>query len=416
MFFDTLNKSIKLLSKKEKVDFLYIVILAIGMAVFEVTGVASVLPFLSVLSDPELISANAYLSWLYDWTGLQDITNFLLFLGGVAVFVLILAACVRTFGQYVLIRYAQMRRHSIGSRLLGSYLGQPYEFFLNRHSGELAKGVISEVEQVVNEVYTPMTILVSQSFTLLFLICLLVFVDPAVALISGIVLIVIYSTIFLGVRGVISDIGEKKIVANQKRFEATTETLGGIKEIKLLNREEDYLKKFETPSGQLAHYVSLGQVLSQVPKYFIEALAFGGILIISLVLLIRFGGHESNALSQILPLLGLYAFAGYRLLPSGQGIYQAITQIRFGSAAINNLLKDLESSSVQVNKFADFSRRFELKHQIRIESISYSYPNTKFPQAISHNPKTIGPRVLKYRRVSYSQISTKRMDMNLGSK
>ena len=130
--------------------------------------------------------------------------------------------------------------------------------------------------------------------------------------------------IFFLIKAFQSRIGKAQIDRNQRRFEATTEVLGGIKVIKLMGKENMYLQRFIRPSYDMAYYISINQVLAQIPKFTIEALAFGGILFLSLILMVRYGGHEANALGQVLPLLALYAFAGYRLLPAIQSIYFSI--------------------------------------------------------------------------------------------
>ena len=107
------RKSISLLSVREKTRGVIVLILAIIMALFEVAGVASVLPFLSVLANPSLVESNELLNFLYTVSGISTVENFLFFLGFGAVAILIIAAVVRTLGQYALTRFAQMRRQGL---------------------------------------------------------------------------------------------------------------------------------------------------------------------------------------------------------------------------------------------------------------------------------------------------------------
>jgi len=346
------------------------------MALFEVVGVASVLPFLSVLANPSLIESNEFLNFLYKVSGISTVENFLFFLGSGAVVIIITAAVVRTIGQYALTRFAQMRRHSLASKLLTHYLSQPYSYFLNRHSSDLSKIILSEVDQVINGVFQPSAIMVGQIFTLIALMSLIFLVDPIVAMIASLVLVSVYGLIFLNIQSFLKRIGQNQIIANKERFEAIAEALGGIKDIKLLGREMHYIEKFNDPSLRMAKTISVSQVAGQIPKFTIEAIAFGGILLLSLVLLYRYGGHEQNALGQVLPLLGLYAFAGYRLIPSVQLVYFAMTQVKFFSSAIDNIYNDLKNyDSKSIAKDNNSLSKIAFNSSIEFKSIFYSYPN-----------------------------------------
>ena len=160
-----LNKSLALLTPKEKIRGLIVLFLAVIMALFEVVGVASVVPFLTILANPALVNENVILFNLYNFFEFNEINDFLVFLGTCAFLLIIIASVVRTIGQYALTRFAQMRRHSLASRLLKRYIYKNYTFFLTRNSSELSKIILSEVDQVINGVFQPSAIMVGQIFT-----------------------------------------------------------------------------------------------------------------------------------------------------------------------------------------------------------------------------------------------------------
>ena len=132
--------------------------------------------------------------------------------------------------------------------------------------------------------------------------------------------------VFLAVRHELVRIGRERVTANKERFKSANELFGAIKDIKLLNRESEFIQTFSVPSRQLARHMALAAVVGQVPRFALEIVAFGGVLAIAVYLLARGGG-----LQQVIPMLGLYVFAGYRLMPSLQQIFHALAQ--FGSAA-----------------------------------------------------------------------------------
>ena len=172
------------------------------MAFLDLLGVVSILPFMAVLANPELVQTNALLN-----TGFTasrrigiDTTEWFLFALGVLVFVLLITSLAfKALTTYVQIRFALMREFSIGKRLVEGYLHQPYSWFLNRHSADLGKTILSEVNAVVGGVLTPLMNLIAQCTVALSLLILLIIADPILALSIGVVLGLAYGAIFAGV-------------------------------------------------------------------------------------------------------------------------------------------------------------------------------------------------------------------------
>jgi ABC-type multidrug transport system fused ATPase/permease subunit len=376
-FMNIFQKSIALLTRREQKRGMLVCVIVMCMALFEVVSVASIVPFLSILANPQMIQENAILASIYSYLGFSSTFSFLLFLGIAAFCLLLTAAAVRSLGYYALMTFTQMRRHSIGARLLQTYLRQPYEYYLNRHTSDLSKGILSEVDIVINSVFIPIANMLAYGFTLIAIVALLILVDPLVAIFSGVILTGVYGLIFVGVRSYLSRIGVLRANANTERFEATTEALAGIKDIKLLGREHAYLTRFTGPSRQVAHLMAVSSVLSHVPKYIVEAVAFGGILLLSILLMLRHGGHDAEALRRVLPLLGLYAFAGYRMIPAVHAIYACSANLRFGAAALDGLYADLCDNDDLPQLQLTTAPALPITRKIELNALSYSYPNSE---------------------------------------
>jgi len=366
-------KAITLLTKPEKLRGLVVLLLAIFMGLFEVIGVASVVPFLTILANPEIINQNSILNFIYKYIGFNNANDFLIFLGFAAFLLIIVASIIRTVGQYALTRFAQMRRHSLASRLLKIYIFKPFVFFLNRNTSDLSKIILSEVDQVINGVFQPGAIMVGQVFTVLAIVIFLFVVDPIVCLIAASLLGSIYLLIYLLIQSYLKKIGKNQIEFNKMRFEATQEAFGAIKEIKLYAKERAYLSRFDYPSIRMASTISTGTVMGQIPKFTIEAFAFGGILALSMFLMNKYGGYSSNALGSVLPLLGLYAFAGYRLIPAMQIIYFSLTQVKFFSPAIDNIYKDLFQDEKEISHFKNNDEEITFNSTLELKKMSYCY-------------------------------------------
>lgn len=351
--------------------------LVVVMAALDTAGVASVMPFLGVLGNPQIVDSNLILASIYEALGFSSVDSFLLALGAMAFVLILFAAFFRTVTHFAMNRFIEMRRHSIGERLLETYLRQPYAFFLDRHSGDMATSILSEVDQLVGNVLRPGLLMVAHIIVLLALVALLTVVDPLLAAIVAGVLAVLYGAIFISVQGLLGRIGWARLQANKERFEAASEALGGIKDIKLLGREHAYLARFSGPSLRHSKYQATNQTLSQVPKFLLEAVAFGGILSMALVLLALHGGTTSSALGQVLPLLGLYAFAGYRMLPAAQYIYEGFARLRFGAAAVDGVYNDLHGRAHLMEIRGQAPAPMRPRKCITLDHMSFSYPNAR---------------------------------------
>lgn len=358
----------RLLTPKERVRGILVTGLMLLFACVDAAGVASIMPFLAVLGDPTLVASNPVLSRVYRTGEFESIQSFQMFLGAAAFCVVIASAALRVITTYVSNRYIQMRRYSLGERLMEGYLDQPYEFFLHRNSADLSKTILSEVDEVVYHVLKPTIDLLSYGTVAIVITALLIAVDPLLALIITVVVGGVYGMIYIGVRRLLRKIGAERITANTSRFVAASDVFGGIKDLKVLGREEAYLRRFRLAAARFARYHHMQLTLSATPKYLIEAVGFGGIVALALGLM-----ATRDDLGQVLPLLGLYAFGGYKLLPAAQHIFAGISGLRFGGPAIAALLIDLPSATRRAVPPPENGSRFELTREIAFQHVSHRY-------------------------------------------
>ena len=377
---DIIRKFRDLLDVRERRNAVILFCMILGTGVLEAVGVASVMPFLSVLSNPEVIQDRPYLLWAYEGLGFTDTDSFLFFLGLAVFAVVVFGLSFRALTEYFLARFTHMRNYSLSSRLLGSYLSRPYSWFLGRHSADLGKTILSEVQQVITNALVPVTKVVAQGVIVACIIAMLIIVDPLVALVAAALLGGSYLCIYVLLRRFLSRIGADRVKANQERFQIAQEAFGGIKEVKAAGLEGGYFRSFLHPARRFARHQAHNMMIGQVPRFLLEALAFGGMLIVILILMSLRGG----ALEQIIPTLGVFAFAGMRLLPAMQQVYQNATKLRFGKPALDALHADMiqSESSVQETISAKRSSEVEPLHlhsHITLTQVTYKYPGASNP-------------------------------------
>ena len=370
----TIKKIFDLLDSSEKKQAIHLLFLILVMTIFDTLGVASILPFISVLANPNLVETNNLLNFFYQKSsilGVSNKTDFLFFLGLVVFLFLISSLTIRAITTYAQNRFSLMREYSISKNLLEIYLGQPYTWFLNRNSADLGKKILSEVNTVVNSTILSTTNLIAQSAVALALLILLILIDTVLAISIGLILTISYLIIYYLIKSILSKIGVDRFKSNEDRYLTISESFGAFKEIKLGSLEQIYINRYQKPAKIYAKTQSLALALAHIPRFFIEAIAFGGMII--LVLFMIYNGKE---FFNIIPIIGLYAFAGYRLIPALQNIYFSLAQIRFSKPALDTLHEDLTILNFKNDNF--IGKSFVFSKLIKLENISFNYPDSKY--------------------------------------
>ena len=327
-------------SHRKRLALLSILVLLSGIA--EIVGIASIMPFMGMVVSPNIVVQNHYLAFLYHYFSFSSTNTFLRFIGVIVLAIMLLSNLISAVTIWGILQFSFSLGKDLSNKMFSAYLNHSYVFFLNRNSSELVQNILWEVGRIVNGILTPLLTLYAKIIVAASILALLVWMNPELALISGLVLGGAYSLVFFLVRKSLSKTGNEVSVENAKRTQVAYETLGGIKDIKLLGRERDFYDRFQKPIELYALYQSKSQMISLLPRYALETLAYGGIIVIVIYLL----SVQKNA-SHTLPIMALYALAGYRIMPALQQIFGNLASIRFNISAVARISKDLETLSPQ---------------------------------------------------------------------
>ncbi len=355
-----------LFTPAEQHQALWMLGLMLLMALAETLGVLSILPFLSVLGEPDPAAQSPWLQWLWHGLGEPSVPHFILLLGLLSIVMVLGSSAFKVLAQHRLNRFIHLERHSLSTRLLERYLAQPYPFFLEHNSATLSKNILSEVDQIVLNLLHPLGQMLTQGCVVLAMLLLILVYDPQMALCILLAVGLLYALLYAVVRQRLGRLGQAVMKANQVRYQSCTEALEGIKDIKISHAAARYLQQFSLAARQLSRHQATSETLAQTPLYLVEAAGYTGLILITLVLLAR----QPDA-GQILPALGLYGFAAYRLLPAAQIIYRGIARLRFSAAMLDSLAADLS-----LPRAAPQARAAPLvPHQdIRLQGIRFAYP------------------------------------------
>ncbi len=368
-----INKIFYLLTKEERKKSIIVLGLILVMAILDMIGVASILPFIAVISNPEIIETNIFLNKLFIFLnafGIETQQDFFFSLGVIVFILLVSSLAFKAFSTYVQVKFSLLCEYSLSKRLVEGYLHQPYIWFLNRNSAELGKSVLSEVGQVVNGSLITLINFVNYCAIIFFILLLLLIVDLKLTLAVIIFLGSSYGIIYKLIHIYLRKIGEKRIKANELRFTTISEAFGAAKEVKVGNLEDVYINRFSEPAKNYAKYNTMTSIISLMPRFAIEAISFGGMLLVIIYFLFL-----GKAFVNFLPIITLYAFAGYRILPAAQAVYSSLIVSRYHQPALNTLYEDMKSLKTP-NLITDELKLIPQK-RIVLNNINFNYPNTK---------------------------------------
>ena len=365
----------KVLERHQKIGILKIQIIVIITAFTEVAGIATIGPFMALVSNPETIDQEIFRN-LYVITNSTSRDNFLILMGSLVVGILFVSAIVATLSLRYIYHFAQRIGAEISSNLFDYYLSTNWLFHTQNNSSKLITNIAGECSRVTTGIVVPALIMNAKIVISLSIIIFLLSVDFLVTLVGFSIFGLVYFIIFSSVKYKLGLNGQKLTEHQNIRIKTMNEGFGGVKDILLMNRAEQFKSRFRNSSLIYGHAVGTQQTLSDIPKYWIELLAFGTMVLLILFLMIA--SKENFAL--IVPTLSMFAMASYKLIPAFQQIYFYLSGIKFSQSAIDSISKDLRTfnSNIIMNQSSRQNNQ-DLSYSIRLNDVTFSYPNKGSP-------------------------------------
>lgn len=343
-------------------------LLALGLALaalFEVVGVASVIPFLTLVGDPSTAGRVPYLVAVRAATGLTDDRTFLMCAGAAALIAILTTSLVNAGLTFATLLFTNLTGYGLARRLLARYIARERLFFARANSAELAKNVLSETDRLVVGVLTPATVIASRAFSALAVTGFLTAYAPRLALILGGGFGGLYVGLYLVMRARLARLGAKAVADNERRYRVVQETFGALTELKLYGRAEAFAAGFDGPARAYARATAASLLTGQLPRFVMESLAFGGV-----VAVVLFALAQGLDTAGLLPLLGLFAFAGYRMLPAFQNIFLSLSLLRFYLPAVRVVVDDLAGERTPPPRT---SEKLPFRSEIRLSGVCFDY-------------------------------------------
>ena len=373
-----ISKTLFLLDRQERKKAFWLLGVSLVSVIFDTVGIASIFPLMATLADPQVVETNQYFHFIYTELGFSDTEAFKIFVASVTFVTLIFSVAFRAFATWAQLRFYYNREFTISTRLLTAYMAKPYEWFLNRHSSDLSKTMLSEVFQFVQGILTSLFQLFTSIALSVFLIGLMVAADPSLALKIFPVLFVFYVLVHRVTKNKLTEIAHKRFHANENRFKTISETFAGFKELKAISKESEAVNEYRTHAQAYStHYVNI-QVISQAPRFLLEMIVFGG-----LVLILLFSIRSQEELHLIIPTLTLYAIASYRLIPALQLVYGCLQNIRAYEPTLDSIHEELLSAQVPLAPTNEQQEPCPFKNSLCLNKVNFSHSQAPEPLFIN---------------------------------
>jgi ABC-type multidrug transport system fused ATPase/permease subunit len=363
----TVRKIWGVLTPPERKSTVILLILTfIGMGL-EILGVGLVIPALALLTQADY--ATRFPAILPILHALGDPSQDSLVVGSMLALVAIygVKAMFLTMLAWYQARLAFGLRAEWSQRLFSVYLHQPYTFHLQRNSAQLIHNTVNQVDQLAISIVMPGMTLLSESLVFLGLSVMLMTVEPLGTVIVVTILGVAGWSFHRTTRGLMTRWGKEAQLHGALRFHHLAQGLGGAKDVKLLGRESGFLEQFHTHNVQNARAARLQSTLQQLPRLWLELLAVGGLAALVLTML-----AQGLAAPAILPTLGMFAAAAFRLLPSVNRILVVVQLLRYAKPVIDNVHAELSLPTPEADTRTSQEGPFD--HTLEFHHVAYAYP------------------------------------------
>jgi ABC-type multidrug transport system fused ATPase/permease subunit len=365
------HKAYHLLSSRERIRIRLYLIISIIVALIDTLGMASIAPFIALLTNSEGVLSNYYALIFYKFLDCKNLLQFQIIVGSISLVLIVISAVSRATVAYLQLRLVMDCEVGIGNRLVIGWLKKPYAWYLSQHSSNLTKLIFSDTPKIIGEVLNPTLTLITQLFLIPIILIMLMYVNYKIVIFSGIGFGTIYLILNKFTKNITTIHGVNRFIYNESRHKILSNILGGIREIKAGKNEQYFVNKFTDVSLSYARAHSIASLTYSVPRYLIEGLVLGALM--GFILLLLMGKED---IGGILPSISVFVIAAYRLMPATQSVYSSLNQIAFAGTNLDAVYKyyDLQSIENLPYRILPENIRFE---RMKLINVGYSYPGSE---------------------------------------
>ena len=382
----TLNKIFYVLPKGDTIKLVILLLLMLVAAILEVVGIGMIPAFVAIVADPDRILEITWLQPVLRTLEISDARDLLLWGSGALVGVFIIKSAYVIAFNYFEAHFISRRRYMISHRLMRAYMQAPYIFHVQRNTADLLRNIAYEIDYFINNVVSNLLKMARESVMALAILTFLFVMEPLITLLIIVLSVLGSGTFILLNKRKMKEYGEEEQLRRSRMIKALNQGMGGIKDARVLNREDEFIDKFRIEAFKSMRLKAYIRFIQQIPRPVVETTAVLGMLLVAVLLL-----WQDRSIAAIIPILALFAMATVRLMPSIQQIVSMYTNLRYNLVSIEPIyedLKELEGYNARFNEDRKSKSKLEFEKEIRINNLSYHYPDSE-EQAIDGISLTI---------------------------
>lgn len=361
--------------RRDKKKLALLLVAVIAGSFLELSAVAVFSPFADILMNLDAIQKTWYLRWMYDTLGCQDNKEFLAFLSAFIILIYVVKNVYLICERSYMFKFSYDTQKNLSTRLLVTYMKEPYTFHLNKNIATLQRSLQEDTGQFMQVILYSLE-LITEVVTCAVLGIFLLIESKSITIVVLSLLCLCVGLFFFITKKYARGLGQKNQRYRGMIFQWMNQSLGGIKEIKILDREQYFIDEYQGYYTRFARGLRISRVISILPKYIVEAVCMTGLLL-AIIIKIYFG--EADVI-YYLPQLAVFAVAALRLMPSVGKINEYTTSILYALPSVDLVYHDLNEIASYVEKQdSEVKEEWNLKHEIRVEHVTYTYPNVEEP-------------------------------------
>ena len=370
-------------SGKEKLQIGLLMIMVVAGSFLELMAISVFSPFIDLIMDMDSLEDSTVMSFLYHFLHFTDTRHFLVFLSAGIIAIYIVKNVYIIVEKNIIYKFSYRIQRTMSTKLLKAYMREPYTFHLNKNISVLQRSMQEDTDQFTKGII--------HSLEMVAEICVCVAIGIYLFIVSKSITIVVVA-LLLFCLAVFSYISKRYSSAwgrqgqqyKSKIYQWMNQSLGGIKEIKVLNREESFIRQYDEQFAGYVRVLRLNRLIGTIPKYIIEMVCMTGLLT-AVIVKILFG---QKSLDAFVPQLAVFAVAAFRLLPSVGKINEHLSAVLYARPSLDLIYGDLTEIDKEdvARQPADENWRFRDKLEIR--NVTYAYPDGEV-NVIEHADFTI---------------------------
>ncbi len=373
---DIIKSAFKVFNRKQKRRLVYVAIMMLVNSAVSLLSVSVLLPFIQAVMKPEELLEKEYVRYFYDMLGFTDTDQMIVALAVIIMCVYVAKNSFIIYMNNLLYRFAYYGKQEMQERMMKYYINQEYTFFLNHNSAELMRDINTDPEMFYASVQNLLQLASEACVSGILLIYLLV-TDPIITLGVAIAMAAMVFLFMKKLRRILSGFGNDRRKYSAKILQCMQQTFGGIKEIKIANRESYFENDFITQNGKYTYVIKQNAFLSSIPKPVMEALCIVGLMI---AIIVRIGITDTDP-SKFVGTLAVFAAAAFALLPSANKMSEYLASIIHNGVVVHKIgeqyaaIRDMELNDTGAENY----KAVALEKEIAVEHMTFSYPDTEAP-------------------------------------